>query len=64
MPPIGYAFGAMIAFMMLCTLHKLADRLRCRPQQVNLPLFAWCTLFSFTPLAIRSDSLSISRCGA
>lgn len=59
MPPIGYAFGAMIAFMMLGTLHKVADRLKCRPQQINLLLFAWSTLLSFTALYFRAESLSI-----
>ena len=59
MPPISFAFGAMIAFMVLGTLHKAAERLGCRPRQVNLLLFAWSTLFSCTALALRADSFSM-----
>jgi EamA domain-containing membrane protein RarD len=56
MPPITYAFGAMIAFMMLGTLHKAADRAGCRPSQVNLLLFAWSTLLSFAALLAKGGS--------
>lgn len=56
MPPITYAFGAMIAFMLLGTLHKAADRANCRPQQINLLLFGWSTLLSFAALLFRGES--------
>ena len=59
MPPITYAFGAMIAFMLLGTLHKAADRANCRPQQINLLLFAWSTLLSFAALQFRGESASM-----
>lgn len=50
MPPLAYAFVSMAMIVVLGLLHKYADRQRCRPEQINLLLFAWSALFGFASL--------------
>jgi drug/metabolite transporter (DMT)-like permease len=51
MPPLTYAFVAMAMIVVLGLLHKHADRRDCRPEQINLLLFAWSALFGLASLA-------------
>lgn len=58
-PAILFAFGAMGAYAALGLLHKYADRAGCRPQQINLLLFAWSAAFSAASMLIRGESLHV-----
>lgn len=54
-PPLTYAFAAMAMIVVLGLLHKYADRRQCRPEQINLLLFAWSALFGLLSLAAAGD---------
>lgn len=49
----------MTAYAVLGLLHKQADRKGCRPQQINLLLFAWSAIFAAVSLLFRSENLSV-----
>lgn len=59
MPPLMYAFAAMAMIVVLGLLHKHADRRDCRPEQINLLLFAWSALLGLVSLAGAGQSLAV-----
>jgi drug/metabolite transporter (DMT)-like permease len=56
MPPLIYAFAAMSVIVVLGLLHKHADRRACRPEQINLLLFAWSSVFGLASLAVAGQT--------
>jgi drug/metabolite transporter (DMT)-like permease len=55
MPPLAFAFGAMLAFATLGLLHKQADRSRCEPKQINILLFFCSSLLASFALLARNQ---------
>jgi EamA domain-containing membrane protein RarD len=58
MPPIAFAFGAMLAFTMLGLLHKQADRSRCEPKHINVLLFFCSTILASAALLARGQAFA------
>ncbi len=49
----------MSAFAILGILHKKADRAGCRPNQINILLFAFSAMFSLVSLVIHGQGISV-----
>lgn len=52
-----YAFGAMTCYAVLGVLHKVADRIDCRPTQINCLLFGWSALIAGLTLIVNRQAV-------
>jgi hypothetical protein len=46
-----YMLLGLLGFSALCVFHKMADVKNCRPDAINMMLYAWSTIFTGTMVA-------------